>query len=131
VPYGDLDQEGKAANITAAGRIPEILALAGFALAEGKAMVEEEKAVSTFLKKHEEVLAQAEHDGWADQKRMEGWTYAPQRSNIERTHNLLVPYSDLPEEQKDKDRRTIANYPKYVRKAGFKIENQRLHGISK
>ena len=30
--YKDLDQEGKAANIAAASRIPEILALAGFVL---------------------------------------------------------------------------------------------------
>jgi hypothetical protein len=37
----------------------------------------------------------------------------------------VVPYSELPEKQKDKDRRTIENYPKYTRAAGFKIVAQR------
>jgi len=121
VPYEELDQEGKASNIAAAVRIPEILALAGFTLAEGAATAEEEKSIRIFLKTHEEVLAQAEHDGWADQKRMEGWTYGPIRDNSARKQPLLCSYSDLPEDQKNKDRRTIANYPKYAGKAGFKI----------
>ena len=57
---------------------------------------------------------------------MEGWTYGPPpKDNEKRTHPLLVPYSELPEEEKDKDRRTIQNYPKYARAAGFKIVARR------
>ena len=52
---------------------------------------------------------------------MEGWTYAPVRDDSKRTHPLLVSYADLVEEEKDKDRQTIRNYPKYARLAGFKI----------
>jgi len=52
---------------------------------------------------------------------MEGWTYAAVRDDIKRTHPLLVPYADLPEPEKDKDRQTVRNYPKYARLAGFKI----------
>ena len=45
VPFEQLDQEGKDANIAAAMRIPEILALAGFVLESGAASDEEEKVV--------------------------------------------------------------------------------------
>jgi hypothetical protein len=124
--YEELDQEGKAANIASASRIPEILSLAGFLLEQGAATDEEDAKVGAFLKQHLEFLAVAEHQGWEEQKRMEGWTYGPPpKDNDKRTHPLLVPYSDLPEEEKDKDRRTIQNYPKYARAAGFKIVSRR------
>jgi hypothetical protein len=125
VGYEELDQEGKAANVAAATRIPEILALAGFSLEEGKASAKQEAAVRRFLKTHLDFLAEAEHRGWEGQKRMEGWTHAPQRDNASRKHPLLVPYAELPEEQKDKDRRTILNYPKYAAAAGFKVVSRR------
>ncbi len=129
-PYEDLDQEGKAANIAAASRIPEILALAGFVLAEGQAPAEEEKAVQAFLELHVELLAEAEHQGWEEQKRMEGWVYGPPpKNNEKRTQPFLVPYGELPEAEKEKDRRTIRNYPKYARDTGFKIVTHRTGGL--
>src|ERR1022692_4316948 len=87
----------------------------------------EDANVGDFLKQHQEFLAEAEHQGWEEQKRMEGWTYSPPpRDNAKRTHPLLIPYSELPEQEKDKDRRTIKNYPKYARAAGFKIMSRRM-----
>jgi hypothetical protein len=125
VPYGQLPPEAKAANIAAAMRMPEILAMTGFILVEGLAAAEEEKAVGDFLDKHKELLAETEHNGWSDQKRMEGWEYGQKRNDATRKHHLLVHYADLPENEKDKDRRTIGNYPKYARAAEFKIVSER------
>jgi hypothetical protein len=120
--YEELDQEGKAANIESASRIPEVLALAGFVLEPGAATAEEDAKVADFLKQNLEFLAEAEHQGWEEQKRMEGWTYGPPpKDNDKRTHPLLISYSDLPEEEKDKERRTIRNHPQHARAAGFKI----------
>jgi len=125
-PYEELDQEGKDANIAAAMRIPEILALTGFVLEHGVASAQEEKDVTAFLEQNLDALAEAEHDGWADQRRIEGWTCAPPpRDDIKRTHPLLVSYAELPPKQQNKDRRTIRNYLKYAREAGFKITAKR------
>jgi hypothetical protein len=44
-PFEELDQEGKEANIAAAIRIPEILALAGLVLKEGVASRKEERVI--------------------------------------------------------------------------------------
>ena len=128
VPYERLDQEGKAANVAAASRIPEILALVGFVLEEGDASKAEDTAVARFIRSHLELLAEAEHQGWELQKRMEGWVYGPPpKDSKKRTHPLFGAYSDLPEKEKKKDRRTIANYPKYARQTGFKIVSQRTN----
>jgi len=128
-PYEDLDQEGRAANIASASRMPENLALAGFVLENGDASTEEEQAVSAFLEANLEFLAEAEHKGWEEQKRMEGWVYGPApRDNEKRAHPLLIPYSELPSDEKEKDRRTIKSYPKYARMAGFKIVTRRSRG---
>jgi len=57
---------------------------------------------------------------------MEGWVYGPPPKDTDkRTHPLLIPYSELPEIEKEKDRRTIRNYPEFARLAGFKIVSRR------
>jgi hypothetical protein len=126
VPYEELNQELRASNSAAASRIPEILELAGFVLEQGAGSVKEDAKIGAFLNRHLDFLAEAEHQGWEEQKRMEGWTYGPPpKDDVRRTHPLLIPYSELPEKEKDKDRQTITNYPKYARAAGFKIVARR------
>jgi hypothetical protein len=122
MPYEELDQEGKAANVAAAARIPDILALVGFHVEEGEADAKQEGDILGFLKNRLEFLAEAEHNGWMMQKRREGgWTGSSVRDNVARRHLSFVSYAELPEVQKEKDRRTIINYPKYARASGFKI----------
>lgn len=43
------------------------------------------------------------HELWCDRKRQDGWTYGPVKSAAERTHPCLVPYDQLPPEQRAKD----------------------------
>jgi hypothetical protein len=121
VPWKDLEHDGRVANYAAAMRIPEILALAGFVLEPGEATAEENAKVQDFLKQHLELLSEAEHKGWEEQRRTEGWTFGKPRDNKLRLHDLLLPYLELPPGERAKDRRTIENYPKYASQAGFKI----------
>lgn len=43
------------------------------------------------------------HQAWSDHKRAEGWTYGPVKDADARTHPCLVPYAQLPTEQRVKD----------------------------
>lgn len=43
------------------------------------------------------------HDSWCQHKRADGWVYGPVKSLEALTHPCLVPYEDLPPEQKVKD----------------------------
>ena len=52
-----------------------------------------------------ELLAKNTHDVWAKARMEEGWIFGPTRSDAEKTNPCLVPYDDLPEEEKEYDRR--------------------------
>ena len=48
------------------------------------------------------------HQGWMDRMAADGWTYGPDKDETARTHPLLVPWDELPEEARQKDRMFIA-----------------------
>lgn len=50
-----------------------------------------------------ERLAPKSHINWMEDKARDGWMYGETKDAVKRTHPCMVPYSDLPEEQKKKD----------------------------
>lgn len=49
---------------------------------------------------------------------------AEKRDDIHKKHPCLVPYDELPEEEKEYDRNTAMNTIKMVKKLGFRIEKE-------
>ncbi|MEV3895282.1 RyR domain-containing protein [Streptomyces anulatus] len=43
------------------------------------------------------------HESWLEFKRADGWTYGAVKDGAARTHPCLVPYAELPPEQRQKD----------------------------
>lgn len=43
------------------------------------------------------------HDNWYHEKARQGWTWGPVKDADEREHPCMVPYDDLPVEQRAKD----------------------------
>lgn len=43
------------------------------------------------------------HDSWLVQKTKDGWTYGEVKDADKKTHPCMLPYSQLPEEQRQKD----------------------------
>ena len=68
-----------------------------------------------------EAIAENTHEVWSQNRMKEGLTYGPQRDDVERKHPCLVPYSCLPEEEKEYDRATAMNAIKLIVKLGYKI----------
>lgn len=66
-------------------------------------------------------MAETEHGGWEDQKRIDVWTYSPYRIDAASRHDLLLHYDRLTDNVKGYDRYTICNHPKYALEAGFKM----------
>ena len=65
-----------------------------------------------------EAIAENAHDVWAVARMKEGWTYGPVRDDAKKQHPDLIPYSALPDSEKEYDRLMAANTIKLVRKLG-------------
>lgn len=71
-----------------------------------------------------EQMAKNVHEVWAQSRIGQGWTYGPERSDALKTHPCLVPYEDLPEEEKDYDRNTALGTLKLISRLGFRITKE-------
>lgn len=68
-----------------------------------------------------ELMAENVHEVWAAKRLAQGWTYGPERDDAEKKHPCLVPYDQLPEEEKVYDRNTSVETLKFIIIKGFEI----------
>jgi hypothetical protein len=68
-----------------------------------------------------ELLAQNAHDNWGRQRIDDGWRYGPVRDDAALTHPLLVPYPELPDSEKEYDRRLATETLKVIATLGYRI----------
>ena len=68
-----------------------------------------------------ERLAENNHDHWAQQRIAEGWRYGAGRSDTEKQHPDLVPYNQLPETEKEYDRKTVVEAIKAIIALGYEV----------
>lgn len=69
-----------------------------------------------------EQMAKNVHEVWAQTRIDQGWTYGVERNDALKHHPCLVPYEDLPDEERVYDRNTAISTLKLITKLGFKIE---------
>ncbi len=69
-----------------------------------------------------EKIAENVHDVWAQGRIKEGWTYGEVRDDKNKKTPCLVPYSELPESEKEFDRNTALETVKLIISLGYKIE---------
>ena len=72
-----------------------------------------------------EALAENVHEQWALGRIKDGWQYGPERNDTAKLHPCLVPYSELPESEKEYDRHTAVATLKLIQKLGFNISCKR------
>ena len=68
-----------------------------------------------------EQMAKNVHEVWSAGRIKDGWTYGEVRDDIRKTHPCLVPYDELPESEKEYDRRTSIETLKFILAQGFEI----------
>ena len=71
-----------------------------------------------------EQMAKNVHEVWAQSRMEQGWTYGPERNDQLKHHPCLVPYEQLPEDEKAYDRDTAVATLKLICKLGFKITKE-------
>ena len=68
-----------------------------------------------------EAIAENIHEVWSAGRMKEGWTYGPVRDDKLKKHPDLLPYSELPDSEKEYDRIMAFKTIKLVKKLGFDI----------
>lgn len=71
-----------------------------------------------------ELLAANTHENWALGRVSQGWTWGPRRDDLKKETPCMVPYSDLPESEKEYDRVTAMETLKAIYLLGYRIEKR-------
>ncbi|HUJ39446.1 MAG TPA: RyR domain-containing protein [Candidatus Acidoferrales bacterium] len=73
------------------------------------------------LRRISELLAENTHNIWAKGRIADGWHYGPERNDARREHPCLVPYAELPESEKEYDRRTAMGAIQAIMALGYSV----------
>lgn len=80
--------------------------------------------LSDEIKELAELLAKNTHQVWAKGRIEEGWVYGVERNDEKKQTPCLVPYEELPENEKEFDRATALETLRLIRKLGFEIKKK-------
>lgn len=69
-----------------------------------------------------EQMARMEHERWVRDRKREGWIFAEERDDGEKRHPSLVDWEDLPDDEREKNRAFIRDFPRILARAGFQIQ---------
>lgn len=103
-----LSEDAKDANRAQADHIPFKLLLTG------KSLNPLSNRDLHFSKEEIESLAIIEHKRWMAHRYLYGWDYAPIRNDERKLHPSLVPWDQISDAEKQKDRDTILRIPKLL-----------------
>jgi hypothetical protein len=81
-------------------------------------------ALSPELETLVEKLARNNHDHWALKRIAEGWRYGAKRNDNKKEHPDLVPYDQLPESEKEYDRKTVIEALKAITALGYEVRKK-------
>ena len=118
VPWEDLSEEFKESNRAQARSFAPKLNSIGYDYDAGDTPF---PSVEAFDDETVILLAQNEHIRWMNEKFANGWVYAPVRDNAKKHHPLLVPWEQLPQEEKQKDINVAKNIIPMLKSIGLRV----------
>jgi hypothetical protein len=115
-PWNMLPEALKMSNRRRADNMPFLLAQAGLH------MVPSATPAPFELSREEiELLARLEHRRWTIERRLLGFSYGEVRSEFPPRHDLLVDWEQLPEVERERNRKNFVDLPKVLAVANFEI----------
>ncbi len=117
--FDDLPDQIKYSNIDNAAHVPTKLLSIGYKIRQVKKGF---KAVALHLNEEEiETMARVEHVRWSWEKRLNGWIFGSTKDDIKKTHPGLIPYEELNESEKEKDRELVKLIPALLQDIDFEV----------
>jgi hypothetical protein len=118
-PWEEIGEDLRRANVEQADHITYKLSLLGYQVEPLTPNAGE--PVPRLGHQEIENLARLEHVRWLVDRQLAGWTFGNIRDNELKRHPLMIPYDELAEEEKEKDRQAARNIPGVLRRAGLGI----------
>ena len=119
VPWDELPESVKESNRGQADDIGQKLKLVDCGLRQ---MTNWDIEPFAFEPAEVETLARLEHERYVKERLGAGWSYKPGSKNLEaKTNPTLVPWAELSDAEKDKDRQVVMDLPYLLAEAGFEI----------
>ncbi|MGC9336439.1 MAG: NAD-binding protein [Anaerolineae bacterium] len=119
VPWDQLSEEIKKDNRQQAERIHRLLTAAGYRVNPFQNWHAREYVFPAAEVEH---MARMEHNLWLQTKQEAGYRWGAVRDEKERTHPDLVPWEDLPDEERKKNEAFICELPSLLARLGFQID---------
>jgi hypothetical protein len=118
LPWKTLPERYRHASRASADHIPVKLGHAGYLMTKTPRpeVRLDDKAV--------EAMAEAEHYRWSLELKAGGWRHGSVRSDLLKTHPLLVGWKELPEQVRQDNRDQIAMIPAIIARAGFYLSRR-------
>jgi len=108
-------------NIDSAKAIPAKLKLLGYGYRKHLQKPSVFEFPQDVIAQNVERISEFEHDRWYQFYIRHGWKWAAKRNDDKKEHHLLVPYAELPREEKQKDTTVITIIPKVLAESGFEV----------
>ena len=121
LPYSELPEDEKEQNRGNVRDIQNKLESMDYEIVPARS----NQASAKFTKNESEKLAREEHIRWVKQKFADGWRYAPETEKSKKLHKDLVPWDQLSEKEKDKDRTLVKGIPKILGRAGYIMQKKK------
>ncbi len=119
VPWDDLSERLKESNRQQAAHLGVKLKAVGCAIA---LLTDWDEPPFAFRPDEVEALARMEHERWKEELERAGWRHGPPpKDPVKKTHPCLVPYDQLPDGEKEKDRNTVREIPRFLAQVGFRV----------
>jgi class 3 adenylate cyclase/tetratricopeptide (TPR) repeat protein len=77
-----------------------------------------------------EQLAEITHDNWVRQRLADGWRHGQLRDDLLKEHPCIVPYEDLPESEKEYDRKISLGVVQGLLALGYRVETPSSPSLS-
>ncbi len=107
--FNDLPAELQQSNIDNASHIPTKLLSIGYMIRPVKKGF---KPMTLHIEEEEiETMAKVEHLRWSWEKRLNGWSFGKVKDEKKKIHPGLIPYDELEEAEKEKDRELVRLIP--------------------
>lgn len=115
--YDELSEADKEQNRANVRDIPNKLAHAGYVMLAAKS----EEVNAAFHRELIDQLARQEHERWMAEKLARGWAVGTPTDELAKRHEALLPWEELSESQRDKDRAFVTGIADILRRCGYAV----------